>query len=219
MTHVFNEAVDFVPDFIVNQTGVEDYVADFFPQPKLSELRTAVLKEYPETLEARKRAEDIIRDLSFTCNTRLLYDAYHMEADTYMMQYDVLFAHHGFDALPLFWSTEFDLTAYLASQTNDTISPCVLGAVVNGLAPSYQSYLASHAIHGDPNTGKQTDTPQWNPATNDSNFINQVMQVGRWANFNPNFQDGINTNQACDFWKEAAWNITKLFPCHEFPRD
>ncbi|MCJ1466308.1 hypothetical protein MMC07_004927 [Pseudocyphellaria aurata] len=228
VSHVHDEAGPFVPEFIQTQTDVEKYVTAFFPQSRLSELKTAVLKQYPAREIclipkncAKKRTSNIIRDMSFTCNTRLLYDAYHKGAKTYMMQYDVLhnsgLAVHGSDLLALFRSTEFDIIAYLTDKFGKVVGH-TLGGALNKLAPLYQSYFASHAIHGDPNTGRRSETSYWNQASNDSNFIEKVMQVHVGTPnifnpiFNPDFQDVINTNQACDFWKEAAWNITQQFP-------
>lgn len=225
---MYDESSGFVPEFIKNSTDVENYIGDFFPQPQLRDLKNAVLEQYPADGspyygDARSRTEDVIRDLSFTCNTRLLYDAYHEKAETYMMQYNFLkgseAAKHGGDLLPLFHNSEFDFIPVLqALYPGPPLPDWVWDLVRSGLellAPPYQSYLASHAIHGDPNTGRRNGTPQWIPATNDSNNVQQVMEVGGEFSldfFNSSFTDIINTNDACNFWKEAAHNITNAFP-------
>lgn len=225
VSHVYNESGIFTPKFIQNSASVEKYVFEFFPQRKLSELRTAVLKQYPADGDpywgnARNRTEAIIRDVSFTCNTRLLYDAY--KPKTYMMQYDVGkffgWAFHGTDLLPLFFNLDFDLVAFLIDRFPIfKLHPGLaktLDAIVKQLSPRYQSYFISHAVHGDPNTGRFKGTPEWKRATNGPNRIHQVMEVdGNLLKFfHPDFTDDINTNEACDFWKAAAQNITKLFP-------
>lgn len=225
VSHVYNESGIFTPKFIQNSSSVEKYVHEFFPQRKLSELRTAVLKKYPADGppywgNARNRTGAIIRDVSFTCNTRLLYDAY--KPKTYMMQYDVLknlgLAFHGADLLPLFFNPGFDVVAFLKDRFPNFKLPrwmaIVLGEIVKVLSTRYQSYFVSHAIHGDPNTGRVEGTPEWKRATNGSNRIHQVMEVdGNILEFfHPDFTDDINTNEACDFWKAAAQNITKAFP-------
>ena len=222
---MYNESGTFIPKFIQNSSSVKKYVGEFFPQPKLTELRTAVLNQYPADGppywgNARNRTEAIIRDLSFTCSTRLLYDAYHQKANTYMMQYDVLktfgLAFHGTDLLPLFLNPDFDCVAFLKQRFPD-LPPWMaqnLCAIAKELSTRYQSYFVSHAIHGNPNTGRFEGTPEWKLATNDSNRIHQVMEVDGniFKFFHPEFTDDINTNEACDFWKSAAWKITELFP-------
>lgn len=222
---MYNESGIFTPKFIQNSSSVEKYIGEFFPQPKLTELRTAVLNRYPADGppywgNARNRTEAIIRDLSFTCNTRLLYDAYHQEANTYMMQYDALenygLAFHGADLLPLFFNPGFDIVAFLEARFPNWPGWMVkaLSATAKRLSTRYQSYFVSHAIHGNPNTGRVKGTPEWKLATNDSNRIHQVMEVvgNPLKFFHPEFTDDVNTNEACDFWKSAAREITRLFP-------
>lgn len=224
MSHVYNESGLFVPKFIQNETDVGKYIRDFFPQPNLSGLKTAVLKQYPADGypywgNARNRTEAIIRDMSFTCNTRLLYDAYHNKAPTYMMQYDFLsklgLALHGTDLLPLFFNSKFDILSLLKARLPKGLKWAaeMLTKLVGVLAPRYQAYFTSHAIYGDPNTGKNPITPTWKPAINDSNNVKQVMEVTAnvFEYFHPEFTDIINTNEACDFWKAAAWNITNIY--------
>lgn len=219
---MYNESGRFVPEFIRTEADAESYIREFFPQSELSDLRTAVLKQYPADGSpyrgnARKRTEAVIRDLSFTCNTRVLYDAYHNNAKTYMMQYNVGsaegLAFHAADLIPLFWNGEFDFLSILKK-----LLPKVPEIVLRGLliivrfeAPRYQSYFTSHAINGDPNSNSK---PHWKPAQNDSNYVKQVMEVtgNLLGFFNPKFTDVINTNKACDFWKQAASNITDRFP-------
>lgn len=224
VSHVYNESGLFVPKFIQNSSSVKKYVHKFFPQHKLTELRHAVLNQYPADGppywgNARNRTEAIIRDLSFTCNTRLLYDAYHQKAKTYMMQYDVGkdygLALHGTDLLPLFLNPAFNIVAFLQDRLKLSRERAIsLGWMLKTLSPRYQSYFVSHAIHGDPNTGRVWGTPEWELAINDSNRIHQVMEVigNPLQYFHPDFTDDINTNDACDIWKKAARNITNLFP-------
>lgn len=225
VSQVYDESSPFVSKFIQNTTDVEIYVEDLFPQTKLSGLKTAVLKQYPADAypygaNARSRTAAVIRDMYFTCNTRLLYDAYHNEAKTYMMEYDVLselgLATHGADLIPLFLNSESDIIPFLEKQFPPplNLSAEILAKALKVIAPRFQSYFASHAIYGDPNRLRKSITPHWNPATNGSNYVEQVMEVTARPlhHFNPAFTDVINSNDACDFWKEAAWNITNLFP-------
>lgn len=222
-----NESGLFVPKFIRNETDVEEYITDFFPQPELSGLKDAVLKQYPADgypywANARNRTGAIIRDMSFTCNTRLLYDAYHSKAPTYMMEYDVLskigLALHGTDLLPLFFYPKFDMVYFLTHLPPPPkiteAQAIAMAALLKIIGPRYQAYFTSHAIYGDPNKGKKPITPEWKTAINDSNNVKQVMKVtaGPLKFFHPDFTDIINTNEACDFWKAAARNITNFYP-------
>lgn len=222
VSHVYDEAGTFVSLFVSDSKSVEEYIGTIFPQRKLSGLRTDVLEQYAADAysSAKDRAAAIISDMVFTCNTRLLYEAYHQEAETYMMQYDV--GHdlgadvHGSDVMALFWNSRSDIVPFLKIALPDRLKKYAgqLGHILGIVAPRYQSYFASHAIHGDPNTGKQKDTPQWNLAKHDSKNIYRVMEVtGNNSNiFHPEFTDVINTNEACDFWKETARKITESFP-------
>ena len=87
------------------------------PEPQLEVVRQAIKAQYPAQGppyygDQRGRIADVIRDSSFTCNTRWLYDAYNsIGAGTYMLQYDFLDyfleqhyndAIHASDLLPLF---------------------------------------------------------------------------------------------------------------------
>lgn len=223
MSHVFDESSSFVRKFIHNESSLEEYVGNFLPQPRLFGVKTAILEQYPANGSpywgnATNRTEAVLRDMTFTCNTRLLYDAYHNEANTYMMEYDFLsgrgLAFHASDLLPLFFNPEFDIVPFLKEELPWYLRflAWTLAKSLNVLAIQYQSYFVSHAIHGDPNTGKKPISPRWNLATNDSNYVKQTMQVGPKLPpfFNPEFTDITNTNEACDFWKVAAWNITNL---------
>lgn len=226
---MYNESGLFVPSFIHNETDVGKYISDFFPEPNLSGLKTAVLEQYPADVylywgNARNRTAAIINDMSFTCNTRLLYDAYHNEAPTYMMEYDVLsiygLALHGLDLLFLFFNPEFDMESFLEIVLPEGLKWAAeqLAKIWITIGPLYQPYFTSHAIYGDPNTGKNSTAPEWKRAINDSNNVKQVMEVTEGTEgtapyfFNPDFTDIMNTNEVCDFWKAAAWNITNLYP-------
>ncbi|MCJ1468602.1 hypothetical protein MMC07_007231 [Pseudocyphellaria aurata] len=218
VSHTYDEGGIFASRYLPDSTS-KAYVKTIFPQLELWELREYILEQYPADAYPNDtdRAAAIIGDMVLTCNTRFLYDAYHQEAETYMMQYsvghDFGVAIHGSDIMALFWNSWFDIIPFLQVALSpyglDTHAER-LGDILGVVSPRYQSYFASHAIHGNPNTGKLKNTPQWHPAKHDAQNIYQTMQVtGNLSHiFENDFTDVSNTKDVCDFWKETAWEIT-----------
>ena len=158
-----------------------------------------------------KRASDVIRDAMFTCNTRLLYDAYQVESDvsTYMMQYSlgnlVEPPKHGMDLLPTFWNTHVNFTDSLhACMGIDSGTAEAIAMLVGFFAPAYQSYLASHAVTGDPNTNRidLAKYHKWQKASVDDD--GQLTGVLNADIVFTDTKDTTNTAARCDFWKGIA---------------
>lgn len=102
------------------------------PELQLAFVRRAIKAHYPAQDppyygDQRGRIADVIRDSSFTCNTRLLYDEYSsIGASTYILQCAFLYyfleqhyndAIHASDLLPLFWNSDVDMKFYLEHYT------------------------------------------------------------------------------------------------------
>src|SRR5271154_1170730 len=113
VSHVANESGSFVPQFMRTEADFTTFINDFMPEPQLAPVRAAVETQYPAqgppyNGDQRARAGALIRDSTFTCNTRQLYEAYKPRSTgLYMLQYDFLasknYALHGSDLLPTFW--------------------------------------------------------------------------------------------------------------------
>ena len=226
MSHVANESGTFVPDFIRTKADFTAFVDDFLPELPLAPVRAAIETQYPAqgppyNGDQRARAGAVIRDSVFTCNTRQIYEAYkNRSIGLYMLQYDFLSslnaALHASDLLPTFWNREMDtaktlekllqLPAFLANFFASLFD-------ISGYAPGYQSYFASHAVSGNPNSARRWNTVTWNNATDNGKEVTNVMETQFSAIFS--FFDGttvdhINTRAACDFWTNVASQITNL---------
>ena len=165
----------------------------------------------------------MIRDSTFTCNTRQLFDAYSNISSTYMMQYSVgqTFgaAKHASDLLPTFWHQGWDMKSFIMDYLHleDWLADGAATAL-KALAPEYQLYLANHAISGNPNPrsgSHSTYHPQWNVATVSTNGQNvqnvqNVLEVGLIPYFDTTFTDVITYKSTCDFWVDMAYDVQKL---------
>lgn len=202
------------------------FVDDYLPEPQLVPLRAAIETMYPAqgppyNGDQRARAGAVIRDSVFTCNTRQIYEAYkNRSIGLYMMQYDFLAsknaALHGSDLLPSFWNGEMDTAKMFEALLHIDPTPAQAAAWAFdhlGYAPAYQSYFASHAVSGDPNSARRWNTKPWNNATDNGLEVTDVMETHFSVVFN--YFDGttvdhINTRASCDFWTEMAFLITNL---------
>lgn len=227
VSHVANESGNFIPKFIHTEADFTTFVNDFLPEHSLFPVRTAVETKYPAqgppyNGDPRARVAALIRDASFTCNTRLLYEAYkNRSIGLYMMQYDFLetenLALHSYDLLPTFWNGEMD-TAALFEKFIPHISPVLAKFIAfifnkSGYAPSYQSYFASHALSGNPNTARSGRTVPWPNATDNGDKITNVMETGYsfpFDFFSGKTTDRVNTGESCNFWTNLAFWITNL---------
>jgi carboxylesterase type B len=161
----------FVPKFMRTEANFTTFVNDFLPKPQLVPIRAAVKRQYPAqgppyNGDQRARAGALIRDSTFTCNTRQLYEAYKdRPIDLYMMQYDFLasenYALHASDLLPTFWNVQMDtakLFEDLLHLSPLRAKPAAFAFDHSGYAPAYQSTFTSHAVFGDPNTARHWNT-------------------------------------------------------------
>ena len=196
------------------------------PEERLAGVRSAIRAQYncsqpPYDGNYTFCVSMLIRDSTFTCNTRQLYDAYRTKA--YMMQYSfpaggslgLPEAKHATDLVPTFANSKTNLVALLKefSQLKDfkVIEAAIL---IKDLMVNYQKYLASYAVHGDPNVAKGFDALPWDLASGTGNMIQSVLRTRyKPLAIHPFFEiieDSINTKQSCDFWTAVAMNISKV---------
>lgn len=201
--------------------------------PQLANVRGQIEKQYPseDYSDQVYRVAALINNSSFTCNTRQLFDAYNGKIPTYMMNYHFLgnldAAVHASDLLPTFCNNDTNVANLLinCAKIPWPIADLVGPYMKTTFAPGYQSYLKSHAIHGDPNTGAIGMAAQspWNVATtspdDNRDHIRNVMQPQYEANSSVNpFQiasmDLTNTATFCGFWNDIASDIMQIVETH-----
>jgi len=165
--------------------------------------------------------ENLIRDSTFTCSTRDLYNTYKGKA--WMMQYDFLSrfneAVHAADLLPTFWNSNVNVTGLIITYGNiPAWIASLVAPILNKYAVAYQSYFASHAISGNPNTQRSNDTVEWPIGSDNGNQVTDVLETSfgdpklGLPFFIAGTVDEINSKEICDFGKEVAVNITKFLP-------
>ena len=202
----------------------DDFLSSFIPQKTLAPLRQNISNHYPsgdyKDLECPQgnqmtRVSNVIRDAVFTCNTRLLYDAYEIKSGvpTYMMQYSLFqslfMAVHGSDLLPTFWNSYVDYAESLhACADIPRLLIPIIAPRLKTFAPPYQSYLASHAVTGDPNKNAvdEAKAHKWQTASvsvNGSDLTN-VLNADHQDTFFTDITDKTNSATNCDFWKGIA---------------
>jgi len=144
-----------------------------------------------------------------------------------MMNYNFLAKYgaavHASDLLPTFCNKDLDLAGLLKTcgSVPASLANQVEPYVKNNLALAYQSYLKSHAIHDDPNTGAKGGAAKvnWTTATTSGDdghdHVRNIMQLYLpllW--WKPPFamapQDTINTASSCNFWNDIAAQIMEI---------
>ncbi|KXJ86065.1 carboxylesterase family protein [Microdochium bolleyi] len=220
VSHCTNEAEMFTPKYVKDEETFDSFLATFLPGSGATPQRTAIKKHYACRIKFLGNwnacIETIIRDASFTCNTRNLYDAY--PGKTHMMRYAFPtreLAHHGSDLAPLFTNNATEAEDMLIkngmSEGNATLYASFL--YFNKIPRAYQTYFASFALTGgDPNALRQPGrAPHWPIANGDDEFMKDVMSV-RVANvwesgFVTDVGDLQNSKSTCAFWTDIAGQI------------
>lgn len=183
----------------------------FFPDYTKPDIPNLIGKAYPATdaddtpyKTARARLKAFIRDSSFTCYARSLTDAY--AGNTWNMQYSPTLGLHATDLLPLFLDDSVSL-----GDLNLRLFP-----LFGGFAGAYQSYMASHAVHGDPNTDRLKvnlpPTIKWpHPTPEDDTYAN-VLNVNGLGFFEltTDTQMSWDSDARCGFMTELSKALTNM---------
>ncbi|KAI0601467.1 carboxylesterase family protein [Biscogniauxia sp. FL1348] len=219
VSHCANEAHFFTPN-ITSQKEFDEFLHRFLPHPGLDSEIDAVREKYNCTAnfggDFFQCLSIVIRDSSFTCNTRNLFEAY--PTASYMMQYtftSIKTAFHAVDLLPLFMNNQQEVVDILESTRNisNGVAEIYAGYLDKHISKIYQSYFASLALSGDPNKFAASKSPLWLPADRSADQLSHVMSVRSplfplpSINFK-NITDDQNSNSTCSFWTEIAKNIT-----------
>jgi len=162
----------------------------------------------------------IIRDASFTCNTRDLYSAY--PEKSHMMRYGFpidLFARHAADLIALFSNSHAEAVELLVENKipgGKLVAKYYANLLINTrVAQAYQTFFASFAISGgDPNTLEMPtvdggDAPKWPVADGNGDELKNVLTV-QMPSGQPGFvlgPDDQNKKKACAFWTKIAGEV------------
>ncbi|KAJ2892035.1 Lipase 2 [Zalerion maritima] len=213
MSHVADEALLFVSGLVSTNTQFDDFVSVIFPNyTKTWGIPDKICEYYPPVTTNKRtskystqsdRVNAFLRDSSFVCNIRHLTEAYG-EKKVWSMQYSVTPGWHGTDLFPVFYNPK--LTANSWKLTLASFFLPVFGWMVAGISKSFQSYLTSYVVHGDPNEDRLIwnlpPTVNWgHPSLGDSS-TGGVVNIGNWGFSRTS--DGQLGSAACDFWADIA---------------
>ncbi|KAF4873142.1 Secreted lipase [Colletotrichum siamense] len=227
ISHVLNETASFTPPFVTSADTFTEFLDVFLPGAELASQRQKIAAQYPCTEapydgDYRLRIATVIRDASFTCNTRDLYSAY--PSISHMMRYGfptASLARHASDLVPLFSKYFSEAAAILEKNNISTLEADAYEVLLieNDLAKAYQTYFASFALSGgNPNTLSMTEVwfwepPTWTVADGSGDALTNVLTVGPpelvCSAFALDIPDDQNTKSACDFWTEIAKEIVE----------
>lgn len=210
---MIDESDLFVSETVVVDQQFEQWLNAKLPAYSKPEVTKAVLEAYTATniegpyLTAREHYKAFVRDSTVICNVRTLTQAY--SGKTYNMQYAITPGLHANDVLVMFFDSSIPLANYNAS---------VNFALVPGfatLAEAYQSYMASHAVYGDPNTGRITlnipPTIQWPHPNQSGDTYTNVLNVGDTGfSLINDTQLSAKSDSHCDFISQLNRALTNL---------
>jgi len=220
VSHCTNESSMFTPKHVTTEKAFDSFLESFLPGASAQQ---KTIKGY-YACESKFKGDwkecigTVIRDASFTCNTRNLYDAYPRK--TYMMRYAFPFkkyAHHGSDMAPLFTNNATEAKNMLIKNgmDEDLAETYSNYLYFNYIPRAYRRYFASFAVSGgDPNyLAQATRAPEWPLADgSDGNFMTKVMSVELLNLFESAFKtrvaDKQNAKDTCEFWTKMAGEIT-----------
>ncbi|KAE9964974.1 hypothetical protein BLS_007936 [Venturia inaequalis] len=196
VTHVADEATAFVADNLKNnKTFFEASLVYSYGDNKLKD---AVVARYPapgpgsKYKDEKARMADAMASGFFTCHVRTIANAFKDKA--WIGQYSRGNGRHGTDLQANFY--------------NSSGAPPRSDPGFATFAPTFQNYLLSHAMSGDPNSlQKGAGAIQW-PKANFGPVFGNVLEAG-----NKGFaliDDNLTSADTCDFWLDVWASATKL---------
>ncbi|KAH7165329.1 hypothetical protein EDB81DRAFT_754103 [Dactylonectria macrodidyma] len=208
ISHCGNDAQWFTPDSVKTKADFNAFLNTFLPGTKLASLPQKIANKYD--CEGCFKGDyfnclrHVIRDISFTCNTRDLINAYPQQA--YAMSYgfpnDEL-AYHATDLIPLFANYPLQIPFMLKALrwTHKQVLKWGL-KLKNKVVPTFLKYFASFAVGGNPNSAGEAEWPVVNTT---GPLFSNVMNpsAGVWALIN----DTQNAADTCSFWNDTAQAI------------
>lgn len=194
----------------------DNFLITFLPGSKLSPQRDAIRKQYNCTAIFNSDFTDcistVIRDASFTCNTRDLFESFPKKS--YMMEYAFPlpgYAYHASDLIPLFMNNRHEAEALLRkSGLDETLAGIYAGSLEDKVIQAFQEYFASFSIAGNPNNLTASAPFEWPVANGDGDQLSDVMRVKWDISKDKIFElitDNQNAKSTCSFWKGIAKGI------------
>ncbi|KAI1806534.1 alpha/beta-hydrolase [Daldinia bambusicola] len=220
ISHCANESYGFTP-VVTSESEFDTFLENSFPGSHLKPQRDAVKKHYncEELYDGDFYAclSTIVRESSFTCNTRDLFEAY--PAVSYMMKYSFptsSLAFHASDLYPLFTESAEEVIAALSDSIGEG-NATLYAKLLYGLEipQVYKNYFASFALTGDPNEGLLSPNKQWLVADGSSELLSNVMEVSFdiFGAFSL-ATDDQNSKSSCSFWTEIAKELSEGLEGH-----
>ena len=207
ISHCQNEAEAFTPEYVVGKEDFEAFLEAYLPGENMKPERDAIKNKYQCRIRflgdygACLRA--VIRDSTFTCNTRNLFDVF--APVSYTMSYGYpskALALHGTDLLPMFMNETQVVKFLVASGQKQLVAETYARRLVNKVTEPFLRYYASFATSGEPNSMLEEGGVAWPVTNGERNKLRQVLQAG--VNGFRLITDGQNTRNACDFWEDIA---------------
>lgn len=225
ISHTLNEAASFTPSWVNSSDTFAAFLEIFFPGDELEPIRGEIAAQYnctepPYNNDYQLCIATVIRDASFTCNTRDLYSAYPDVA--HMMRYgflDAESARHAVDLIALFANNDEEAVEILenAGIPHNNATWYAYFLIDTSVSLAYQTYFASFALSGgDPNTLEMPQIEDWNPpmwpVANGSsgdeltNVLTVQSPLGQYP-FVLDQADDNNSKKACNFWTNIAEKV------------
>jgi carboxylesterase type B len=206
-----NEASPFVDNSVKTDAQFTKWFEDLYgPLAKNDKFAKAVMEMYPPVGEGKSlytnqidRRKDFYRDAGFSCYARYITDAY--PGKTYNMVFGELGGFHGTDLIALFSRKNLKVLGVSIP----------LPAALVAVAKTYQSYLVSHAVTGDPNAMSLKDTgtglivaPNWPRATKQEGEYMENVLLMQNGGLTVGRSKGIAAKN-CDKWQDILLQVTQ----------
>jgi carboxylesterase type B len=220
VSHDHDEVSLFLAKWVQTKENFTEFLTYAFPGAKLANIRDRIEKQYPARLfdpKQKMRMRKVLRDSTFVCNTRQIYNAFRNDSTVYTAKFEMPPAQHGFDMFALIWHRGVAVSELL-KNASEKIPDFILDIFDNiwpVFAPRFQDYFAGHALTGNPNQLHHRRGLEWKPTVDDGNELTNSLKMGlMYPNYaHPFFtsgKDAQNSMENCAFWDEIAKDISAL---------
>ncbi|KAL1792387.1 hypothetical protein ACET3X_008894 [Alternaria dauci] len=219
VSHDHDEVSMFLAEWVDSKEDFTQFLEYAFPGDALTDIRERIQKQYPAKLfdfKQKKRMRNVLRDSTFVCNTRQIYNAFHNNSAVYTAKFDMPPAQHGFDMFALIWHSGVAVSELLknASEAIPDFFFEMFDSYWPAFAPRFQTYYAGHAITGNPNFIARRGALEWEPTVDDGNEVTNSLKIGLYAGHSNLFfktgKDEQNSMENCAFWDGIAKDIAAL---------
>lgn len=209
ISHCENEAAAFTPKHVDSQEDFDDFLLSFLPEDRMESERNDIRERYNCRTKFwgknkyKKCLGAVIRDSTFTCNTRNVFEAYKGKAWTMSYGFPTTnTSFHGTDLVPMFMNESQAVQFLMSSNVTEKDAKRYAKLLTNKVTGPLQGYYASFAMSQNPNAMLGETSLRWPKSGGTWNKLNSVMKV--WAGGFRLFSDGQNTRKTCAFWEDIA---------------